>query len=30
MKKMDFYDQENPKQVKTRMRRLIKRFNLIN
>jgi tRNA (cytidine32/uridine32-2'-O)-methyltransferase len=26
MKKMDFYDQENPKQVKTRMRRLIKRL----
>ena len=27
MKKMDFYDQENPKQVKTRMRRLIKRLH---
>jgi tRNA (cytidine32/uridine32-2'-O)-methyltransferase len=26
MKKMDFYDQENPKQVKTRMRRIIKRL----
>ena len=26
MKKMDFYDQENPKQVRTRMRRLIKRL----
>tara|TARA_X000000368_G_C22798154_1_gene609010 strand:+ start:31 stop:774 length:744 start_codon:yes stop_codon:yes gene_type:complete len=26
MKKMDFYDQENPKQVKTRMRRLVKRL----
>ena len=26
MKKIDFYDQENPKQVKTRMRRLVKRL----
>ena len=26
MKKINFYDQENPKQVKTRMRRLIKRL----
>ena len=26
MKQVDFYDQENPKQVKTRMRRLIKRL----
>ena len=26
MKKIDFYDQENPKQVKTRVRRLIKRL----
>ena len=26
MKKIDFYDQENPKQVKTRIRRLVKRL----
>ena len=26
MKQIDFYDQENPKQVKTRMRRLVKRL----
>ena len=26
MKQIDFYDQENPKQVKTRVRRLIKRL----
>ena len=26
LKKIDFYDQENPKQVKTRVRRLIKRL----
>ena len=26
MRQIDFYDQENPKQVKTRMRRLIKRL----
>ena len=26
MKKIDFYDQENPKQIKTRIRRLVKRL----
>ena len=26
MKQIDFYDQENPKQVRTRVRRLIKRL----